>query len=1086
MATEWKKGSEPETGYHLTEDSPFARGGSGEVWKAVGPGGIRVVLKRVPLAGSMAEAERKSLEVLRNLSAHPHLLGIHGFWIHENELVIATELASASLTDRLRQTGGAGIPLKELLDYMEDAAKGIDFLNSPIHSMEGKQVAIQHRDIKPSNLLLVGGSVKLSDFGLAKALESQNTSHTGVMTPAYAAPEAFLHETSNRSDQYSLAASYVELRTGQGVFSGSIAQIMYGHIHGQPDLSRLTEPEAQVVGRALAKNPADRFASCREFVTNLRQSLDSYLSALAAPTSDWPNMPSGVLPQSVAGTGLALEAKHAVAVATQGSTVPSIDAADTAPNPQSAPRTLSAAIQVQPARKSILPWAVLALAAAAIVMAGVVFIPRPLKPAAVAQLGANQNSTNGPGQTDSVAEQTAKPDADKLQPPSETPRSTEPEATSTDQQLVEKPTKTTEQETTKAPPDAEPQDRTETKPREQSEPRKTAVDSPADSFRIEVPRGTAKGDSPPEPKKTGDQESPEPRTTEVKRPESGAAPQDTDTKGGLAEQSYAIIKKYCYRCHGVDFKVPGLNMLDRDLLVAKRGADELPYVTPGKPDDSYIWQRVSEDADMPPTGAKPSDSEKETLKKWIESGAPFPGRSVAVRAFVSEKDVLTVVRDHLRKTPTRDRNYQRYFTLTHLSNNKTVRDDELRLYRAALSKMANSVSWKHSIVVPEPIDQAGTIFNVDLRELGWDEAQLWKEILKVYPYGLKHSQHPDEAMRELAQDVYHMTGSDMPYLRADWFIATAARPPLYHTLLMLPKSALELEKMLKVDVEKDFIRNKLYRAGFATSGVSSQNRLVDRHAGVYGSYWKSYDFNKSEGPGNIFQFPLGPVFNDNPFSRQAFEHAGGELIFNLPNGLHGFLLVDQKGNRIDAGPVDIVYDELKTSGTPTIVPGISCMACHKHGMVPFKDTLREGIGVAGEAREKVELLTPKQDAMDRILKKDSDQYLAALREATEEFLKVGDDQDKDIKQFPEPVGAIARLYVKDMSADEVALELGVEDAKQLQAMVRANAKLRQLGLGPLVQGAKIKREAWESLKGFNSPFQEAARELELGTPFRMF
>ena len=124
-----------------------------------------------------------------------------------------------------------------------------------------------------------------------------------------------------------------------------------------------------------------------------------------------------------------------------------------------------------------------------------------------------------------------------------------------------------------------------------------------------------------------------------------------------------------------------------------------------------------------------------------------------------------------------------------------------------------------------------------------------------------------------------------------------------------------------MDVAADFLGDQLARAGFAGSGVSSQNRLVERHPALYGAYWKSYDFSKNDGTANLFRFPLGPVFAGNPFPDQAFEHAGGEIIFNLPNGLQGYLLVDAKGKRIDAGPIEVVSDALKTSGTAAIVTG---------------------------------------------------------------------------------------------------------------------------------------------------------------------
>jgi hypothetical protein len=80
-------------------------------------------------------------------------------------------------------------------------------------------------------------------------------------------------------------------------------------------------------------------------------------------------------------------------------------------------------------------------------------------------------------------------------------------------------------------------------------------------------------------------------------------------------------------------------------------------------------------------------------------------------------------------------------------------------------------------------------------------------------------------------------------------------------------------------------------------GVSRNNRLIERHSSPYGSYWRSYDFADNVGRRNLFAHPLGP-------SGQAssFEVDGGEIIFNLPNGLHAFMLIDGKGRRLDKAP----------------------------------------------------------------------------------------------------------------------------------------------------------------------------------------
>lgn len=247
-------------GYKLVDR--LGKGGFGEVWKAHGADGILVALKFVVIDEKAGTVEQRALDLIKN-TRHANLVFIFRAWKRDPYLVFAMELGERTLLARLEEVlaqGLPGIPRDELMEYMRDAARGIDFLN---------QQKIQHRDIKPHNLLVLGGSVKVSDFGLAKLMEHTVSQHSGSMTPAYAAPEFLKNETSPFSDQYSLAVSYCQLRGGRLPFGGNAGQIVTGHLMMPPDLTMLPAGERPIVARALAKAPKERWPSCRAFADAL-------------------------------------------------------------------------------------------------------------------------------------------------------------------------------------------------------------------------------------------------------------------------------------------------------------------------------------------------------------------------------------------------------------------------------------------------------------------------------------------------------------------------------------------------------------------------------------------------------------------------------------------------------------------------------------------------------------------------------------------------------------------------------------------------------------------------------------------------
>ena len=541
----------------------------------------------------------------------------------------------------------------------------------------------------------------------------------------------------------------------------------------------------------------------------------------------------------------------------------------------------------------------------------------------------------------------------------------------------------------------------------------------------------------------------------------------------IAEQGHAFLKTYCYDCHGGpnDQGTRLTNVLDPKVLLATpANPKKLPFVTVGDLAKSDVWQRAGKAPfRMPPDDAErqPSADERKILEKWIVAGATFPRAAGRVPAFIDDAGTLNAIRGHLRdanKVKPADRPFQRYLTLRHLHNNPAIPDEQIRIHRAAVSKLLNSLSWQAEIALPRAIDEpAQVILNFDLRAYGWDSRD-WNEIERAYPYGVQHSE--DDALSEVEAEIAKLTGTRLPVIRGDWLVASASRPPLYDRLLRVPANLGELEAKLGVSLEKNFDEGTLQRGGLITSGVSRHNRLVERHRTPFGAYWRSYDFKTSAGRGNLLLFPLGPRFHGNPFDEQAFEQAGGEVVFHLPNGLQGYMLADAKDNRLDApAPVGIVSDLSQTSGTPEIVNGLSCLACHSSGMKAFRDEIRGHPAVFAGAKRKVEQLHPAPDEMDKLLARDEDRFLRALDTAIGEFLRSGELAKADIRELVrrinEPIGEVAKLYNRDLTPEAVAAELGLPGVEALRATIKGNPKLHELGLGPLLDSHALKRELWE-------------------------
>ena len=486
-----------------------------------------------------------------------------------------------------------------------------------------------------------------------------------------------------------------------------------------------------------------------------------------------------------------------------------------------------------------------------------------------------------------------------------------------------------------------------------------------------------------------------------------------------------------------------------------------------------------------PAGEPLTDGEKETLYQWILDGARWPDR--AGRSYVSELEVLTAISQHLSQVEKSDRKFQKYFSLTQVYNNPQISERDMRFHRAALAKAVNSMSDQSKIALPTAIDRHKTVYHIDLRDYGWEEFGVWQAVLAAYPYGLQPTNSRQltsqyNAIRDLSSDVYF---DGIPYIRGDWFVVTATRPPLYHTLAKTPETLDALLDPLDVNVEQQLRINRSRRAGLVESGVSTQNRLIEHHSSKTGTLWISYDFSPEATNSNLMRFPLGPSFDDHEFPEFAFQHSGGEVIFELPNGLHGYMLVDADGKRLDEAPINIVSDPASTSGSPQIVNGISCMHCHKHGMLPFTDSVRNANAVQDvDARYKIEEIFSPQAEMDEALRQSKHEYLRHLSRAISQALELDSSEPDQLLKFEDPISRVSHLYRKNLTLETVACELNIEDSDWLKNRLE-NSRLIQLGLGSLInKNGTIKRAFWEKREPTFSLLQETASELNVGVPVK--
>lgn len=248
----------------------IGEGGMASIFRAHDLKRNQDVVLKVPKPALLAEADfahrfAREIRTLAELK-HPAIVTVTGFSRHLGvPFAVLEHMPGGTLDDRPKPT-----PASALNEWLPNMAAALDFVHSK---------GYVHRDVKPSNILFdARGQARLSDFGIIKAIDekagvTQALTQSGVAigTPTYMAPELAKGDNfDGRADQYALAVTVYEMLAGRPPIEGGTGPvILVKQIREKPaplnEVADVTPELAAAVAKGLAKNPKNRYESCRQF-----------------------------------------------------------------------------------------------------------------------------------------------------------------------------------------------------------------------------------------------------------------------------------------------------------------------------------------------------------------------------------------------------------------------------------------------------------------------------------------------------------------------------------------------------------------------------------------------------------------------------------------------------------------------------------------------------------------------------------------------------------------------------------------------------------------------------------------------------
>jgi hypothetical protein len=546
----------------------------------------------------------------------------------------------------------------------------------------------------------------------------------------------------------------------------------------------------------------------------------------------------------------------------------------------------------------------------------------------------------------------------------------------------------------------------------------------------------------------------------------------------IKTQARAVLQANCAGCHEAPNKSGNLDYIMEVDRLKSSG-----LLVPGDPERSAIYARI-EKGEMPPQGQakRPTNSDTTVLYQWIKvctvaaipppdadggvdpttggaggagttpggtttgtatgaagsgtadggvtgtgaggaaGGPPVGGPSPLPAIFIDNVTILRWISADISTMRLVDQPFQRYFSLAHL-HNAGATDQAMDLYRYALGKGVNALSQGTQVVTPWAIDKYNTVFRIDLRDLEWDatgtRSDKWEALVAGDPYAIEYVDDP-------AQTIKLLTKTKVFVQSGNWLVYGGTQPPLYHDVVGIPGSLDALQAALGVNIQQDIAREQVWRSGFTDSGIALHNRVIERHeipSGGNRTFWISFDFANNGGKENIFANPLD------------FENDASEIIFSLPNGMHGYMLTDARGTRLDTANTNIAVD--RSQRNATVTNGISCIGCHDGGIKLKKDEVRDFVTQSfnfdTRTKDVVSALYSPADKFQGFVASDSNAFLGSVQRLSPPTTVTG-----------EPVSLVFHKFEEDLDLAHAASELGIKRDQLLAQLGRLDPALAPL------------------------------------------